>query len=94
MNYSSQIWKSREAYQNRLYYASQISSKMNYANDRYWAIDRKLKGIRKEKYLLLVHKGQPTRKAQNIQILKKQRDDWDFERWQLRCMPLSLRNLF
>lgn len=93
MSYGSHIWKSREAYSHRLYYRSQISSKMNYANDRYWAIDRKLKDVRKQKYLHLRHSGLPTSKAQYIQALEERQDHWDFERWQPTCMPLSLRKL-
>ncbi|MEM6806805.1 MAG: hypothetical protein AAF696_35720, partial [Bacteroidota bacterium] len=40
--YGSQIWKSRGAYENKLYYSSQLSSKMSYANDRFWNLDRKI----------------------------------------------------
>lgn len=40
------IWKSRLAYQNRIYYQSQLSSKLYYYNDRYHAINRQLDNLK------------------------------------------------
>jgi len=39
MAYGSQIFKSREAYRHRLYYDSQIASKLSKYNDSFWRLD-------------------------------------------------------
>ncbi len=41
----SGIWQSRTAFKERLYYPYQLSSKFNYSNDRYWAIERQLEEL-------------------------------------------------
>lgn len=89
--YGYPIWKSRNSYSNRLYYESQVASKMYYANTRYWALERKLEKIYKEKYLHLTHKGQPTRKAKYIESLEEKREDWELERWMPYSLPSILR---
>lgn len=76
MCYGSQIWKCRTAYQNRIYYNSQISSKLNYHNTRYWDLNEKLNildtGFRKSHY-----QGKVTRGEQRIMKLKIQRQRHD-----------------
>ena len=90
--YGSQRWKSREAYQNRLYYKAQLSSKTNYANERYWALDRELEGILNEKYLKFSYDGKATRKANRIEARTEKRDFWEKDRWRLDNLPRFLRD--
>lgn len=92
--YGSEIWKSREAYQNRLYYKSQISSKMDYANDRYWALNRKLDNIYEGENFRLSYDGKPTRSAKYIESLEERQAYWDRQRLRIDCFPLSLRKYF
>ena len=45
--YGSLIWKSRKAYKHRVYYHSQVCSKYDYHNTRYWKITGELQGLYK-----------------------------------------------
>lgn len=91
--YDSHTWKAREAYNRRLYYDAQISAKMDYANNRYWALNRELEKIESQKYLKPTYKGQTTRKAQRIERMKRQRRKWELEGMQLKNVTLSLRRI-
>ncbi len=85
-------WKSREAYSNRLYYSGQLSSKLSYANDRYWELKRKLDKLYRKKYLKLIYNGQPTKMAtKKIERLEKEMEYWDELRWRFDNLPLSMR---
>ncbi|MCB0853084.1 MAG: hypothetical protein KDD63_12740 [Bacteroidetes bacterium] len=66
---------------------------MNYANDRYWALNKELEKIESQKYLKPIYKDKPTRKAQRIGRMKRQRRKWDLERMQLKNVTLSLRRI-
>lgn len=92
--YSYHKWKSREAYQHRIYYKTQISSKLDYANDRYWQLQRRLEAIYQEKYLRWEYNGKPTKRAIRIRKMEQERDYWDEERWGLHNMPAFLRDRF
>jgi hypothetical protein len=89
--YGAHKWKSREDFQHQIYYPSQVSSKMNYPNDRYWALEKQIEKIEQEPYLKLEYDGRPTRKAKRLERLKYERAYWDRVRWLPRTMPLSLR---
>ena len=67
---------------------------MQYANDRFWDIERKLDKIFGEKYLHLRHLGKPTEKAQFINRLRKHQDYWGIERWKTENIPKSIRDIF
>lgn len=79
--YGSDIWKSRDAYQNRIYYKSQISSKTDNWNDKYWncedEIEKLLTNYRKQS----VYKGKPTKRALKIQKLCDLQDQAEQMRW-------------
>ena len=45
MAYGSNYFKCRTAYQNRIYYPSQLSSRLNLNNDIYWRVERQLKTL-------------------------------------------------
>ena len=92
--YGSDIWKSRMAYQNRIYYNSQISSKRSYWNDRYWDYENKIEKLeaenikRRKQY---TYKGKPTKFALKMEKLNMLRDHYDNSRWMPESFPLSLR---
>jgi hypothetical protein len=86
--YGSEIWKSRFAYKNRIYYQSQIGSGHNVYNDKYWALERSLKELKtkpkKEHY-----RGKPTRIIKRISALEEKKERFDFLRWTI--IPKSLQ---
>lgn len=88
--YGSPYFKSRKAYQNRIYYSSQISSKLEFYNNRYWEIEHKLEKlypiIRKEHY-----QGKETRLKKRIRILEVKKEYLDFKRW--ITMPKSISKM-
>ena len=45
MAYGSNYFKCRNAYQNRIYYLCQLSSRLNLNNDIYWRVERQLKTL-------------------------------------------------
>ncbi len=80
--YGSHLFKSRKAYQHRLYYDCQHSSKLNQYNDNYWRIDAHLKKIDKASCRgRRTYKGELTRKAQRYNWLYEKQDDMDYLRW-------------
>lgn len=93
MAYDYPKWKSREAYNNRLYYSNQLSSKMNYPNDAYWSIRRRFEKILNRKRTKLFYRGKPTKSGQRLMKMKQRINHWDLERFQSRCMPFSLRKM-
>lgn len=94
MCYGSPIWKSRLAYQHRIYYSCQISSKMDHANSRYWSIDSRIENLKKNRRKQLTYKGRPTKYALQLERLQSEQRNFDLERWQPCNMPKGLRNLF
>lgn len=88
--YDSPIWKSRGAYSNRIYYPSQKSSKMQYANNRFWELDTRVKaleGTRKAG----TYRGKPTKRANRIERLIYSQILAHYARLQPESMPLSMR---
>ena len=79
--YGSEIWKSRFSYKTRIYYQSQIASKLNVYNDKFWKLERLIEKIeptvRKQQY-----KGKATRLMTRISMLRKKRNKFDELRWQ------------
>ncbi len=90
--YGSHIWKSRFAYRNRIYYSSQISSKLNYYNDRYWELDKTLKKLR-EKRRNYYYKNSKTKRFKRIEKLEKQQYRFDELRWTIG-VPKRFRHIF
>lgn len=80
-------FKSLKAYEGKLYYPCQVSFKMDYANDRYWQIERILEKHRAKKYFKTYYKGALTKRAQRLERLYEQQQYWDYERWQPECFP-------
>jgi hypothetical protein len=80
--YGSLHFISRKAYRKRIYYPSQISSKLHFHIDRYWELERLL-----EKLNQLVTKsnyqGKQTRLKKRITILKGKKNYHDLKRWEI-----------
>lgn len=92
--YGSLIWKSREAYKNRIYYALQTSSKLSIMNDKYWLLDRKLKAIYKDIRYQTHYKGKPTRRYKRFLKMLNERERAEFLRWTPQYMPKVVRKHF
>jgi hypothetical protein len=90
--YGSNIWKSREAYSNRIYYSCQKASKLNYANERYWSIDSMQRKANRNPQRHQTHyKGQPTKRYLRESQLDRKKEQFDMERWNLSSMSVSMR---
>lgn len=90
--YDSPIWKSRKAYKNFLYYGSQLSSKLSKANDQYWALEKRIGKIVKEKQLTFYYNGVPTKKALLLEKLREKQRYFDELRWSPAFFPVSIRS--
>jgi hypothetical protein len=89
--YGSPIWKSRLAYRNRIYYLSQVGSKLDRFNDRFWQIDGKLKTLQ-EKAVKSQYKGKKTRLIQRIEWLENRQNYFDEMRWTI--LQKSVQKIF
>lgn len=78
--YGSLIWKSRLAYHHRIYYHSQVCSKYDYHNIRYWDISRRLDVLNK-KVVKNNYKGEPIRLLKTIKTLEAEQQFHDMMRW-------------
>ena len=77
--YGAKKFKCREAYQNRLYFSTQKSSKLDLWNTKYFEMESKL-----EKFGNLrtkTHKGVPTKRALRYDRLMIEKDYCDDKRW-------------
>lgn len=90
--YGCDIWKSREAYQNRIYYPLQLSSQKSRFNDRYWQLESQL-----EKMSLLRktsnYNGLPTRRALRMQGLQNAKERADEQRWSYYNLPVTIQKI-
>lgn len=78
--YGANKFKCREAYQNRLYFSTQKSSKLDFWNTKYFEMVSKL-----EKFGSLrttTHKGKPTKRALRYDRLMIEKDNCDIQRWE------------
>ncbi|HPQ79447.1 MAG TPA: hypothetical protein PLG47_03285 [Candidatus Dojkabacteria bacterium] len=79
--YGSEIWKSRFAYRKRIYYQSQISSKLNFHNDSFWNLTSLLNKIEADKRKK-TYKGKPTRIYKRIISIKEKIEKHEWLRWE------------
>lgn len=88
--YGSLYFKSRRAYQSRIFYSSQISSKNNLHNERYFSLEREI-----EKLQPLISKkhyqGKVTKLQERIRRLESQKEYHDFVRWNF--LPKSIQKI-
>ena len=79
--YGSPIFKSIKAYQNRIYFSSQTSSKNNRFNDKYWELLRELeKGDAKRKQSHYL--GKKTKRELSKERKKDRLELYDKKRWE------------
>lgn len=87
MGYGSYYFKSRSSYSHRIYYASQMSSRLNKHNDKYWNLEMKLEKLYK-KHPKIHYRGKKTIAQLRIGRLEKKREYHDKMRW--RILPIAL----
>jgi hypothetical protein len=87
MGYGSLYFKSREAYRHRIYYPSQLSSRLDKHNDKYWNLEHKLEKLYKSRPKSH-YKGKKTAKMQRIERLERLQDYHEHMRW--RVFPKAL----
>ena len=87
MGYGSLYFKSREAYSHRIYFPSQMSSRLDKHNDKYWNLEHKLERLYKT-HPKKHYKGQKTTKQQQIERLERQQEYHEIMRW--RVVPMAL----
>ncbi len=78
--YGSPIWKSRNAYQHRIYYKTQICSKLYYYTERYFNLEKQFKNLKKP--VKSHYRGKVTRTAINYQRIEGLKNKFDILRWQ------------
>lgn len=88
--YGCPIWKSRQSYKYRIYYPSQQSSKREYANNRYWQLDKQIEKVRGKRGPG-TYRGKPTKRAERLNRLRVQQWEADHIRFLPEAYPLSLR---
>ena len=88
--YGSPIFKSREAYQHRIYYAGQRCSRYSRANTRYWEIEAKLEELDQQRHQVY-YNGKETRRHRRRMRLLEQQQQADQARYQPENIPLSMR---
>jgi hypothetical protein len=87
--YNSEKFKSRETYQNRLYYRCQKSSKPNRWNTRYFELVDKVEKLDKT-LKTCSYLNNKTKRVQHIERLIKERDICDIKRWSQEGMTKSM----
>lgn len=90
MAYGSTIFKSREAYQNRIYYPIQIEGKRSLDNERFWILSKQIKSLEKERFTF-TYAGKITRRAARMERLLHKQWIADERRWLPITFPHSLR---
>jgi hypothetical protein len=80
MGYGSNYFKSREAYQNRIYYPCQLSSYLSKHNDQYWSLDKKLDKLY-SKHRKTHYKGKKTKAQIRIADLERKQEYHERMRW-------------
>ncbi len=88
--YGYHKWKCREAYQNRIYYPTQVSSKRGIYNDKYWLLEHKLQELLKGRRSF-TYDGIETKKAAKIRAIIEERNRMEEIRWSEFTMPLAIR---
>ena len=95
MAYGYEKFKSREAYQHRLYYDCQMSSKLGKYNDNYWRIDKQLSKIEKAACRgNRTYKGKPTKGANRYNRLYEKQQWMDEARWTIgvpKCLKKDIK---
>lgn len=87
MGYGSHYFKCRTAYQHRIYYPCQLSSRLNLNNDIYWRVERQLEKLY-TKHPKTHYKGEFTQPQKRIKKLEAKRNFHDEIRWEISAKNL------
>lgn len=79
--YWSKYFMSRGAYNHRIYYTSQIFSKKDRVNNRYFELDKTLEGLN-EKQIKSHYKGEETKLQKRINRLEVLKENFDNRRYE------------
>jgi len=91
--YDSTIFKSREAYKNRIYYPLQTSSKLDRANDQYWQLENQINQLGKGRAAYM-YAGKYTRRYIRMYRLLEKQEIADYWRWHPSTFPKGMRLSF
>jgi hypothetical protein len=80
MGYGSLYFKSREAYRCRIYYSSQLSSRLDKHNDKYWSMEKKLEKLYAN-HPKTHYRGNKTKAQLRIERLEKKQQFHEKMRW-------------
>lgn len=86
--YGSEMFKCRKAYNHRIYYSTQIASKEDRNNKRFFNLERKINRLN-EKRSANNYKGKPTKRKTNLFILSCKKDYVDELRYKRLAIFLS-----
>jgi hypothetical protein len=89
--YGSHIWKSREAYNNTIFYESQVSSKYSKYNDEYWRLEKELERLRSQKRWQTHYDGKETKRYKRYKKLKERQEKVDMLRFHPDNVPKSIK---
>jgi hypothetical protein len=90
MAYGSPYFKSIKAYQPRIYYTGQLSSKLNRANDRYWLLLNRVENLPKQRNQSH-YKGIETKRSIRAEKQCERLNDLDERRW--NDIPVRLKKV-
>ena len=88
--YGSPIWKSRTAYQYRIYYDSQQCGKYDFHNRRYWTLQKEIETLN-NKRIKKLYRGRYTKRAVRLQRLEGKQRHHDVLRWVI--VPKSIQKM-
>lgn len=82
----SPIWQSREAYAGSLCYSTQLSSKLNRLNDRYWSCQKSLEDHYSRK-IVKYYAQKQTKRYSKILALEEEIYRLNRDRWDINNLP-------
>lgn len=91
--YSSLTWKCREAYDQTIYYESQICSKYNRYNVEYWKLEKHINKLEEATRNQTYYNGKLTRRFKRLERLRDKQRRANCLRWQPEYLPKSVSKL-
>ena len=91
--YGSLTWKCRDAYNQTIFYESQVCSKYSRYNDEYWRLEKEIKKLKEETRNQSHYNGKPTRRYKRLQRLIEKQERADYLRWKPESLPIAVREI-
>lgn len=91
--FGSHKWKCRDAYHQTIFYESQVCSKFDKFNERYWRLEKQIQSLISEKRNQLFYKGNITRRSKRLHRLINEKERANYLRWQPEFLPKSVNEL-